>query len=308
MEPIRVAVVGLGKIARDQHLPALMENGDFALVATASADGASVVGIPAFDNLEALLASETGLDAVAICTPPQIRCKLAATALHRGVHVLLEKPPAVSLSEAEWLADLARNKGATVFAGWHSRFAAGVATARAWLANRQVLGASIIWREDVRTWHPGQDWIWRDGGFGVFDPGINALSIATHILPQPLALTDAELEFPANREAPIAARLSLEDAAGARIAVDLDWRQTGPQTWDIRVDTDAGPLQLSEGGARLTLPSETRLGKDGEYPALYARFAELVRSGVSEFDTDPLRLVEHAFMRGRAVRTEPFFD
>ncbi|KRA82631.1 Gfo/Idh/MocA family protein [Altererythrobacter sp. Root672] len=308
MEPIRLAIVGLGKIARDQHLPAIMKNGDFALVATASADGASVVGVPAFDNLEALLASEMGLDAVAICTPPQIRGKLAATALHHGVYVLLEKPPAVNLSEAEWLADLARSKGATVFAGWHSRFAAGVATARAWLANRQVLGATIVWREDVRTWHPGQDWIWRAGGFGVFDPGINALSIATHILPQPLDLTDAELEFPANRDAPIAARLSLQDAAGAGIAVDLDWRQTGPQTWDIRIDTDAGPLKLSEGGAKLSLPSELHQGKNGEYPALYARFSDLVRNGESEFDTDPLRLVADAFLRGRTIRTDPFFD
>ncbi|MBO9519359.1 MAG: Gfo/Idh/MocA family oxidoreductase [Porphyrobacter sp.] len=308
MEPIRLAIVGLGKIARDQHLPALMVNGDFALVATASADGASVVGVPAFDNIETLLASEMDLDAVAICTPPQIRGELARAALSHGLHVLLEKPPAASLSEAAWLVDLARSTGATIFAGWHSRFAAGVAPARAWLANRRILGASIVWREDVRTWHPGQDWIWRAGGFGVFDPGINALSIATHILPLPLVLIDAELEFPANREAPIAARLSLQDSTGAGIAVDLDWRQIGLQTWVIRIDTDAGLLELSEGGAKLTLPSESRQGKDGEYPALYARFAELVRNGESELDTDPLRLVADAFQRGRAIDTEPFFD
>ena len=33
-------------------------------------------------------------------------------------------------------------------------------------------------------WHPGQEWIWQAGGFGVFDPGINALSIVTRILPR----------------------------------------------------------------------------------------------------------------------------
>jgi hypothetical protein len=41
----------------------------------------------------------------------------------------------------------------------------------------------IVWHEDVRKWHPGQQWIWEPGGFGVFDPGINALSIATRIFP-----------------------------------------------------------------------------------------------------------------------------
>lgn len=308
MERIRIAIVGLGKIARDQHVPALQDNPAFLLAATASADGASLEGVPGYATLEALLDAGPAIDAVAICTPPQARGALAAAALRRGLHVFLEKPPAASLSEAASLADLARSAGATVFAGWHSRLAAGVAAARAWLVDRRILGGAIIWREDVRTWHPDQDWIWRAGGLGVFDPGINALSIATHILPRPIHLTDAELEVPANREAPIAARLSLQDSAGAAIAVELDWRQTGPQTWVIRVETDAGPLVLSRGGATLTLPSDILRGEDSEYPALYSRFAELVRSGASELDTDPLRLVADAFLRGRVIPTEPFFD
>ena len=41
----------------------------------------------------------------------------------------------------------------------------------------------ILWHEDVHKWHPGQQWIWEPGGFGVFDPGINAFSIATKIFP-----------------------------------------------------------------------------------------------------------------------------
>ena len=57
-----------------------------------------------------------------------------------------------------------------------------------------------------------------------------------------------------------------------------------------------------------TLPSGTSRAEDLEYPALYARFAELIRSGASEVDTDPLRLVADAFLRGRMVRTEPFYD
>ncbi|MFX5656779.1 hypothetical protein ABTE24_21610, partial [Acinetobacter baumannii] len=46
----------------------------------------------------------------------------------------------------------------------------------------------VIWREDVRHWHPDQEWIWQPGGLGVFDPGINALSIVTEILPQAMFL------------------------------------------------------------------------------------------------------------------------
>ncbi len=50
----------------------------------------------------------------------------------------------------------------------------------------------------MRQWHPNQEWIWQAGGLGVFDPGINALSIITHILPRALFITKATLEFPEN--------------------------------------------------------------------------------------------------------------
>ena len=306
--PIRVALVGLGKIARDQHLPALLADPAFALAATVCPLGGRTDGVPAFATLEDLRAADVGVDAVAICTPPQVRHRLAAEALGCGLHVLLEKPPAATLSEAASLVDLAAEAGVTIFAAWHSRFAAGVEPARAWLACSEVRGARIIWREDVRVWHPGQAWIWQPGGFGVFDPGINALSIATRILPGTVCLTDAELELPANRDAPIAARLALRTAGGAPIEVDFDFRQTGPQTWDIEVETDAGTLLLSQGGSVLTLPEGTRRDSDAEYPALYARFADLVRRGASEVDTAPLALVEDAFRRGRVLRAEAFID
>jgi D-galactose 1-dehydrogenase len=306
--PVRIALVGLGKIARDQHLPALQDDPAFRLVATVCPVGARVDGVAGFASLEALLASGVEVDAAAICTPPQVRHALAASALRSGLHVLLEKPPAASLTEAATLAELAANSGMTLFAAWHSRFAAGVAPAREWLEGREIRGATITWREDVRVWHPRQAWIWQPGGLGVFDPGINALSIVTHILPDAICLTGATLEFPVNRDAPIAAQLALQSSAGAPIAMDLDWRQSGPQTWDIRIETDSGPLVLSRGGATLALPAGIRQGEDREYPALYARFAELVHSGASEIDTDPLRLVADAFLRGRMVRTDPFHD
>ena len=45
----------------------------------------------------------------------------------------------------------------------------------------------------------------------MFDPGINALSIITRILPHALCLTEASLEFSENRDAPIAADLRFSD-------------------------------------------------------------------------------------------------
>lgn len=308
MDPIRIAVLGMGKIARDQHLPAIRENADYRLTATVSRQDVRIDGIAHHASLDALLAEGPAVDAIALCTPPQARYALAATAISRGLHVFLEKPPGATLSEVAALARQAEDAGVTVFASWHSRFAAGVAPARAWLAERRIIRASIVWREDVRVWHPGQTWIWEPGGLGVFDPGINALSIATHILPRPFYLVDAELQVPLNCAAPIAAEANFRDTDGAPITMDLDFRQTGPQQWDIVVETDAGTLSLSSGGAVLTLPDGTRHAEDREYPGLYARFATLVRSRLSDIDVDPLRLVADAFLRGRTMLTEPFYD
>jgi D-galactose 1-dehydrogenase len=302
----------MGKIARDQHLPAIAANPDFALVATVSRHGEGEGNTPFFHSVEELAASDVAVDAVALCTPPQVRRAIALTAIEQGWHVFLEKPPGATLAEVAALSEAAAAQQVTLFASWHSRFAAGVEPARAWLADKAMTRATITWREDVRVWHPGQDWIWEPGGFGVFDPGINALSIATRILPRPFFVEDAELDIPENRAAPIAARVAFRDAGGVPIAMDLDFRQEGPQSWDIVVETDKGTLRLAKGGAELTLPhgaaAPAAPDPEGEYPGLYARFAALVRGGRSDVDVAPLRHVADAFLRGRLRRVEPFIE
>ena len=304
--PLRLGLVGLGKIARDQHLPAIAANPALTLVATASRN-ASADGIAAFHDLDAMLAAEPTLDAIILCQPPQARFTAARTALLAGKHVFLEKPPGATLSEVQALDDLAAEHGLTLFASWHSRHGKAVAAARAALATADISAVRIIWKEDVRVWHPGQDWIWQPGGFGVFDPGINALSILTEILPEPVRLINATLEFPSNRAAPIAAELTMETASGTPIAASFDFRQTGQQHWDIEIDTAAGPIILGDGGNSLTIAGTLQPTSDeGEYPALYARFVELVRTHQRDVDIAPLRLVADAFLVGEHRITDPF--
>jgi D-galactose 1-dehydrogenase len=305
---IRVAIVGLGKIARDQHISAIAETAGIELAATVSRN-ASINGIRHFATLDELLDRVRDIDAVALCTPPQGRQALAAAALKAGKHVLLEKPPGATVSELTPLIAEARQTGHTLFATWHSRFAPAVEAARAFLAGRQIRSVVVEWKEDVRVWHPGQAWIWEPGGFGVFDPGINALAILTRILPRPFFLTEAELSYPGNRAAPIAANLAFSDGTGLPILAEFDWRQTGPQTWDIRVETDAGRLTLSRGGSRLDHDDRTLVHEQqAEYRGIYQRFVELITSRVSDVDLSPLLHVADAFMLGRRRDVEPFIE
>lgn len=140
--PLRLGLVGFGKIARDQHLRAIAATPGITLVAVASRNAAAA-GVANYPDLAAMLAGEPELDAVVLCQPPQVRFAAAVLALEAGKHVFLEKPPGATVCEVEALIALAAARGVTLFASWHSRHAAAVAQARAALAGRSVRRIAI---------------------------------------------------------------------------------------------------------------------------------------------------------------------
>ena len=301
---MKIALIGVGKIARDQHVPAIAASKDWELAATCSRQG-SVPGVPAFTDLDTMLAVHPDIETVSLCMPPVPRFDFAAKAIAAGRHVMLEKPPGASLAECYALEDMARAAGVSLFATWHSRAADKVQAAKMWLSGKTITRAHVTWRESVRKWHPGQDWVFEPGGMGVFDPGINGLSILTEILPAPVHLRSATLEYPQNRQTPIAARLSFTGNTSA----EFDWREEGRDVWDIEVETPDGTLALRDGGARMEVNGAAHTGDHpalGEYPSLYSRMAELVRGATIDLDLSPLIHVADAHMLGRRETVEPF--
>lgn len=295
MPPIRIALVGLGKISIDEHIPAISRDARFVLAGAAS-PRPCCADVRVFNDLSALLAN-VDIDAVAVNTPPQVRFDIARTALLAGKHVMLEKPPGLTAGEVRMLAQIAERQGVTLFAAWHSRHAAGVEPARVWLSDREVTRVRLRWCEDVRQWHPGQTWIWETGGLGVFDPGINALSILTSILPEPLLLDRADFDVPGNRQMPTAARLTGKVGLNGAFDAVLDFQQTGPPCWQIDVTTASGSLLLEHGGAKLTLDGVAQTARDiQEYAAVYDRFASLISDGAIDIDLRPLELTAEAFL------------
>jgi len=261
---MKVALVGIGKIAMDQHVPSIAASDDWELAATVSRSG-TVAGVPAYTDLDTMLAENPDIETVSLCLPPVPRFEYAATCLRAGRHVMLEKPPGATLAEVHALEAMAGNR--TLFATWHSRMAKGVAAAKAALAGKTVEIGHITWKENVRQWHPGQDWIFEPGGMGVLDPGINALSILTEILPKPVHLTKAVLH------------------------------------WEMSfTTTDHDHVSLMDGGNECFVIDEYMPQSDlGEYPALYARMAELVNAGQSDVDLSPMVHVSDIMTLGRRI-------
>ncbi len=308
-KPLKIGLIGLGKIAVDQHIPSIRANKNLQLVAGCS-PRARPEGIPAYDDMNAMMAAHPEIEAIAICTPPQIRHEIAKDVIAMGRHVFLEKPPAATLGEAEAIRTLAAAKGVSLLASWHSRFAPAVEAAKAWMDARAIKNISIVWKENVRQWHPGQTWIFEAGGMGVFDPGINALSILTRLVGGSVMVKTADLHIPVNCEAPIQVEMDLLSDKSVPVRAEFDFLQTGIQTWSIFVESVSGErLTLSMGGTQLEIDGKAiPQAKEAEYPGLYAHFYDLVRKGEADADFSPLRIVADAMLLGKRINAPEYVE
>ncbi|MEI6417697.1 MAG: Gfo/Idh/MocA family oxidoreductase [Sphingomonadales bacterium] len=291
---MQLAIIGPGTIATASHVPALAASPHFTLVASMGPAPADY-GVPHVADMAAL--GDLGVQAVAICTPPGPRVALAAAALARGWHVLLEKPPAVRSADQ---AGLVPAPGQVLFTAWHSRFAAAVPAAQQLLAGRRVTHVAGVWEEDMAKWHPGQDWLWQAGGFGVLDMGINALSLLTHLLPGPLQMQAAKWQ-PHVTAMPQAGRLQMLAEGGCRVDLALDGAAPEDR-WELAFTLEGGDtLRLAQGGAALWWnDAPVPVPHVAEYAGVYAHFAALVAAGRAEVDVAPLQLAEAALAMGGA--------
>lgn len=124
-ESLRMAVAGLGAMGR-HHVRVLSSMPDVDLVALADPDASRseslrLRDLPHFTSVEDMLAV-TSVDALIVATPTTHHHAVAIPALRRGVHVLVEKPIAASVPEADDLIALARNRGVTLAVGHIERF------------------------------------------------------------------------------------------------------------------------------------------------------------------------------------------
>ena len=305
MRPIRIAIIGFGKIAADQHVPSIAGNPRFELAATSSRSGQGIQ--PVFTDWRELIRSVEGLEAVAITTPPEPRYEIARECLLAGLHCLLEKPPATGLSQMHDLACLAEAQQVTLMTTWHAQHHSTVDDAAKALAGKRIASMEILWHEDVHKWHPSQTWIWDAGGFGVFDPGINAFSIATKIFPGGLFVKSAELAVPSNAQTPIAADVLFSSPeADGPLTASLDWRRTEGEEWTITVRTgDGRTVRLEDGGSRLLIDGKAQADDGpGEYPDIYRTFVDLIDQRQSLVDVAPLRLVADCLLVGKTARVD----
>ncbi len=142
--PLQIAVIGAGAFGRNHlRIYRSLAEDQSQLAACVDADPAardavaSEYGIPVFDSMESLLASGVAVHAASVCTPTVHHAAAAIALLRAGVDVLIEKPIASSLQEADAILAAAAESGRMVQVGHLERFNPAV-TAAMPLRNRPM--------------------------------------------------------------------------------------------------------------------------------------------------------------------------
>lgn len=159
MSKIKIAVIGCGAIAQRRHIPeyADLENIEFVGFAdpkiSRAEHYAAQHNAKAFADYEQML-KEVKADAVSVCTPNYLHAKAAIAACYAGAHVLVEKPIATTLEEAQAMIDAAKKNGVYLMVGHNQRLMPPHVKAKEILETGK-LGKVITFRTSFG--HPGPE-------------------------------------------------------------------------------------------------------------------------------------------------------
>ena len=188
--PLRVGILGCGRSAEELHLPAIEQAGSVCCVALCDSDPFRLEALagrtPAprrYTEVYRFLA-DPDIDAVAICTPPAHHAALAVAALRAGKHLLVEKPLALTLTEAAAIADAAHQADRIAGVGFHLRCHPLVVKAKAEAAAGtlgRITAVRILWTSRAAG---SRSWLCRRslGGGALFDLGSHAVDLARFLL------------------------------------------------------------------------------------------------------------------------------
>lgn len=264
MKKIRYAVVGLGYISQAAVLPAFSnarENCELAALVSGDSEKLEVLGnkygvskLYAYDRYDELLSSGD-VDAVYIALPNSMHADFAIRAARAGVHILCEKPLAVSVEECERMIDAADEHGVKLMTAYRLHFEEANLKAVE-IARSGELGEPRFF-ESIFSFQVREDDIrvQRDlGGWTLYDIGVYCINAARAVFrSEPVEAfafcaggsderfteiehtTAALLRFPGNKLASFTASFGSSDISAYRIVGSKGDLRVSP-AFDIGTD------------------------------------------------------------------------
>ncbi len=307
-KPIRIGVIGLGQIAVRAHLPGYAKASGCQLTAVYSAreahakQVAAQFGIPyIYKDWNKLLESDH-VDAVSICTPNSTHMPIALKALQEGKHVLVEKPIAVTSSEAKTLISAAKKYKRVLMVHHNMRFDPAVRTAEK-LLRKNTIGDVFAFKSSLThlgplAWSPKANWFFNRklaGGGALMDLGPHVFDSLSFLLGDQALMVGAVATLgkamSRGKGLPVAqgevhCACLLRFKKGAVGTVNVGWVDTAYQNRFYFFGTK-GTLSLNLAkGDPITLEFRNQEGKirpsldkDSFYPSIYEHFIDCIQRG-----------------------------
>lgn len=287
----QIGIVGLGR-AGTIHLEALQGVADARVAAVCDAGAeprqrAAALGIPAYDNLDAMLA-EVRLDGVVVCTPPADHAAASTRCLEQGVHVLCEKPLALSTWDVLRMLQAGNRMQRKVLVASKFRHVPEVMRARALLAAGEVgepVSFEISFCSPVDMsgrWNSQQT---LSGGGVIIDNGCHAFDVVTFLFGNIRRVQATRLK--SLQAIPVEDSAILQVWAGEGVVgtVDLSWSLAPPRDSYLVLHGSRGSIEVGWQGSRIK-----RVGQDwceiggaysklGAHRAMNGRFVASIDNG-----------------------------
>ncbi len=214
MKKVKIAVIGVGGIARGNHLPGYMKMDNVEIVAVCDIleDRAKAIAeqfnVPAYYTDYKDVLKIEGLDAVDICTPNKLHSIIAVEALEAGLNVFCEKPDAVNVEEAEKMKAAAEKSGKLLMVMRNNRFWLTSEFLKKYIEDGKmgdIYAARCGWRR--RRGIPGKGgWFTTkemSGGGPLIDLGVHMIDLAIWLMgsPRPVAVSGSTFTKFANSDA-----------------------------------------------------------------------------------------------------------
>ncbi len=193
---LRVGVIGAGGIARVAHIPNYLKCGDkVEIVAVADVVQktaeklAQDFNIPyVFSNYKEMF-KQVALDAVSVCVPNKFHHEATITALQAGCNVLCEKPPAMTVAEAEEMSFEAGKAGNILTYGFHFRHSPHVETLKRFidageLGDIYATRVTAMRKRGIPGWGVFTNKELQGGG-PLIDIGVHMLDTALYLMDYP---------------------------------------------------------------------------------------------------------------------------
>lgn len=232
-ETVRVGVVGTGAVSQLVHLPILLERPDVEVVAVADRDERKARAIADRFGIDRVLDdtglfADGGVDIVLVCTPNHLHEDQAVAALDAGLHVLVERPLALTADGCRRVLKAAEGAKRCVAVGMSHRFRPDVSALRAFVSGGELgtpYAARVAWmnrRVEVRrtTWRQRPE---EAGGGAFMDLGVQALDLGTWLLGQPRIRRVSAVMTREEYEVEDAATVLMETEAGVALTVEVSW-------------------------------------------------------------------------------------